>query len=134
MTNYKSTTDSRLVIDVIAPGFKPENITLSKKTINDGKNVILVVKGKYVRPRGATDKAVPRFAYDKVVPASFKEEFPIAGDFNVDAVMYKVADGVIRITVPKTAAAIGATIAPLAADANVNIVGVDADDADDDNN
>ena len=46
-------------------------------------------------------------------------------EYNYDEVAYAVKNGVLRISVPKTAAARGEKITAVAADANINAVGLD---------
>ena len=122
----ESKTDDRYIIDVAAPGYAPDDVKVSKKLINDGKNAVLVVKGSYTRPRGRTDKVVPRFALDKTIADSFKLEFPFdKAEYDYAAVAFEMKNGRLRISVPKTAAARGEAIAPIAADANINAVGID---------
>ncbi len=136
VSKHITETKSRLVIDIVAAGFDPANVKVAKRVTSGGKKTALVVSGKYVRPTGATGKLVPRFGYDKVVDKSFSQEIEVAGDYDIDKVAYTMKNGVIRITVPKTAAAIGTVVAPLAADGNINVVEVaaaDDADADDDN-
>lgn len=129
--SYTSKTDDRFIVDVAAPGYAPTDITVAKKLVNDGKDAIISVKGRYTRPRGRTDKLVPRFAFDKVVTESFKLEFPFdKAEYNYDAVAYDMKNGVLRISVPKTEAARGEKIEAIAPDANINAVGLD-DEADD---
>lgn len=123
---FQSKTGDRLIIDISAAGYNAETVKLNKKLVNDGKDAVLVVKGAYVRPRGATDKVVPKFAFDKEITPEFKLEFPFdKAEYDYSKVAYTVKDGVVRISVPKTAAARGETIAPVAADANINAIGVD---------
>lgn len=124
--SYTSKTDERFIVDVAAPGYGADDITVAKKLVNDGRDAILVVKGSYVRPRGRTDKVVPRLAFDKNVDDSFKLEFGFdKAEYNYDEVAYAVKNGVLRISVPKTAAARGEKITAVAADANINAVGLD---------
>ena len=126
VTSNISKTDDRLIIDIAAPGYGAEDVKVNKKLVNDGKDAILVVKGAYVRPVGRTGKVVPRFAFDKVVTPEFKLEFPFdKAEYNYDAVAFAVKNGVVRISVPKTAAARGEKITAVAADANINAVGLD---------
>ena len=122
----ESKTDDRLIIDVAAPGYAADDVKVSKKLVNDGKDAILVVKGSYTRPRGRTDKVVPRFALDKTIADSFKLEFPFdKAEYDYAAVAFEMKNGRLRISVPKTAAARGEVIAPIAANANINAVGLD---------
>lgn len=128
MNSYKSKTDSRLVIDIVAAGYAKEDIKVTSAIINGGKNFVLTVRGKYVRPTGATGKAVPRLGYDKVIDERFKETFelPLENDYNLDKILWDVRNGVIRISVPKTELAAGKEIVPTTA--NVNIVENDDED------
>lgn len=131
MNTFKSTTDTRLVIDVVAAGYAKDDIKVSKAIINGGKRFVLTVKGKYVRPTGATGKLVPRLAYDKVIDEKFKETFelPLEDDFDLDKIAWDVRNGVIRISIPKTALATGKDVA--ASTENVNALsGADASDED----
>jgi HSP20 family molecular chaperone IbpA len=136
VSSYKSVTDSRMVIDVVAPGYGPEDITVkaAKTSDGNGKKVFsLKVEGKYVRPTGAHDKLVPRFAYDKVVGDGFKEVITDDrfndGDYDTANIKYAVKNGVIRISIPKTADAIGTKLT--ATTDNINAVATSDDDTDD---
>jgi HSP20 family molecular chaperone IbpA len=128
MNHFKSITDTRLIIDVVAPGYAKEDIKVSKAVINGGKKFVLTVKGKYVRPTGATGKAVPRLAYDKVIDEKFKETFelPLEDDYDLDGIAWDVRNGVIRISVPKTTLATGKEVA--ATSGNVNALSGAADE------
>ena len=118
VSSYKSVTDSRMVVDIVAPGYGPEDITVkaAKTSDGNGKKVFsLKVEGKYVRPTGAHDKLVPRFAND--------------GDYDTANIKYAVKNGVIRISIPKTADAIGTKLT--ATTDNINAVATSDDDTDD---
>lgn len=126
---YESTTGSRLIMQANVAGFNADMIKV-EKAVKDGGNIFeLVVKGKYQRPHGETGKLVPRFALDKARYQDGDEKFkitrtlPIAKDFDLDAIEWGVADGVLTIIVPKTALAIGTKIEATAG----NIVDVGAD-------
>jgi HSP20 family molecular chaperone IbpA len=117
-----------MVIDIVAAGYGKEDITVATALKDGGKHFLLTVKGKYTRPTGATGKAVPRFGYDKVIDEKFKvvQELPLENDYNLDAIKWGVRNGVIRISIPKTPAAVGKAVA--AFDGNVNAVENEADD------
>jgi HSP20 family molecular chaperone IbpA len=129
MNHFKSITDTRLVIDVVAPGYAKEDIKVSKAVTNGGRKFVLTVKGKYNRPTGATGKLVPRLAFDKVIDEKFKETFelPLEDDYDLDGIAWDVRNGIIRVSVPKTALATGKDVA--ATEGNVNALsGADAAD------
>jgi HSP20 family molecular chaperone IbpA len=123
----KSITGDRMIIDLVVPGYAKENITVQAATKHGGKNFVLTVKGDYVRPTGATGKVVPKFAFDKCVGDSFKwsDELPLDDDYRLDGIQWDCTNGVFRISVPKTAEAIGKKIT--AAEGNINAVGGDED-------
>lgn len=129
---FETKTKNRLVVDVVVPGYGSDMVTVRKRTVNDGKTVQVVVAGKYARPHGETDKLVPRFGYDKVIDNKFEHVITVDTDYDVDGLKWQLNNGVIRVTLPKTAAAIGAAVAPIAADDNVNVVTGPEDAADDD--
>ena len=137
---YKSVTDSRVVVDVVMPGYSKDMVTVKTAKVSDGnggKKFVLKVEGTYVRPTGKTGKAVPRFAYDKVIDDCFKiNPLDEAGvelndDYDVTKVKYTVKNGVMRISIPKTVDAIGNKLAAIADTDNVDIVDTAASDDED---
>lgn len=121
---YTSVTDERMVADIVAPGYGADDITVKTAKVSDGnggKKVLIKVEGKYSRPTGKTGKLVPRFAFDKVVGDGFKEVIDddrlTDGDFDTDGIKYSVKNGVVRISIPKTAEATGKVLTA-SADAN----------------
>lgn len=132
VNKFITETKSRLIIDVVAPGFGADDIKVSKRVTDGGLTTTIAVSGKYVRPTGATDKVVPKFGYDKQIDKTFSLSVPIEGeDYVIEDVKYAVKNGIVRISVPKTAAAIGTVIAPLSDGDNVNVVdSVDSEDDD----
>jgi HSP20 family molecular chaperone IbpA len=130
VTSYISTTGDRKIIDLVVPGYAKDDITVSSAIRNGGKQFVLTVKGKYVRPTGATGKAVPRFGFDKVVGDSFKwtQELPLENDYDLEKIVWDSKNGVVRISVPKTKAAIGSKVAAAGAGVNINAVGSDEED------
>jgi len=111
-----------MVIDVVAAGYAQDDITVATALRDQGETFVLTVKGKYQRPTGATGKLVPRLAYDKIIDEKFKivEEFDTACDYNLDELKWAVSKGVIRISIPKSAEAIGKKVDPIAAGNNIN--------------
>lgn len=134
---FESVTGERKVIDILMPGYNEDMVTVTS-AIKGEEDFVITVKGKYQRPRGKTDKLVKRFGYDKVLHNSgedtFKNvfDFPCEkSDYDVDSLVWTVKDGVMRISIPKTAKAIGKEVKPLDKDKNINAA--DCDEVCDDN-
>jgi HSP20 family molecular chaperone IbpA len=139
---FKAVTDERLVIDVVAPGYGKDAVTVKTAKVNGGEAFKIVVEGKYV---GHTNKAgdpIPRVAFEKYVE-DFKYTFSddtnfgddlfrsstfTSKDYDLDKLCYSVSNGVIRITVPKTQAAVG-TVVKAVENADANSTGVPKTDA-----
>lgn len=127
-------TDSRLVIDAVVPGFGKDDIVVRSAVVDGGDTFVIKVKGTYARKTNKDGKAIAKLGFEKRVEdfkfeissadGSFSGDKLATGDYDLDTLAYSVDKGVLRITVDKTAAAIGEVI-----EASDN---VDADsDADD---
>ena len=121
---YKSITDERLSIDVIAPGFNEDSVIVKTARVNGGEAFKITVEGKY---KGRTNKAgdtIPRVASEKYV-SDFKKIFSddtdfgdelfrsstfTSKDYDLDKLVWDAKDGIVRISIPKTAVARGSEV------------------------
>ena len=115
----KSFSDERFVCDIIAPGFGKDGITVKYAKVDGGDKIKITVAGKYARNKNADGTVIPRLGFEKLV-----EDFSvnIAGengnfgynintkDYDLDNLTWSMANGVIRVSVPKTELAKGATV------------------------
>ena len=121
---YKVVTDERLVIDVIAPGFGKDAITVKTARVNGGEAFKIVVEGHYIGHKNKAGEPIPRVAYEKYVE-DFKYVFSddtdfgdelfrsstfTSKDYDLDKLVYSVNDGVIRVSIPKTTLARGTEV------------------------
>ena len=122
---YKSVTDERLIIDVVAPGFGAESVVVKTAQVNGGDTFKVVVEGKYKGHTNKNGDPIPRVAFEKYV-----EDFKIVitensdffdnidnnfidfnvADYDLDKLVWSVNNGVIRISIPKTSEAKGKVI------------------------
>lgn len=123
---FKSVTDERLVIDITAVGFNRDTVTVKSARVNGGKAFRIVVEGKYKGRTNANGVPVPKLAFEKEVndfkitlsddtnfgDCLFRSRTFTSEDYDLDSMIYDVRDGVIRISIPKTAAARGTVVAP----------------------
>lgn len=123
---FKAVTDERLVIDVVAPGFNKDTVTVKSARVNGGEAFKITVEGHYVGHKNGNGDPVPAVAFEKKVQnfkyvlsddTQFGDELfrSKAGtftskDYDLDKMVYSVADGVIRISIPKTDLAKGAVL------------------------
>ena len=122
---YKSVTDERLIIDVVAPGFGAESVVVKTAQVNGGDAFKVVVEGKYKGHTNKNGDPIPRVAFEKYVE-DFKYVFsddadygdePLfrsktfnSLDYDLDKLVWSVNDGVIRISIPKTELARGQSV------------------------
>jgi len=139
---FKVVTDERLVIDVVAPGFGKDAITVKTAKVNGGEAFKVVVEGKYIGHKNKAGDPVPRVAFEKYVE-DFKYVFSDDSDFgdelfrsstftskdyDLDKLAWSAADGVIRISIPKTTLARGTEV-KASANADADSTGVAKSDA-----
>jgi hypothetical protein len=121
---FKVVTDERLIIDVVAPGFNENSVVVKTARVNGGEAFKILVEGHY---KGRSNKAgdpIPRVAFEKYVE-DFKYTFSdntdfgedlfrsttfTSKDYDLDKLVWDVTDGVIRISIPKTAIAKGTEV------------------------
>ena len=124
-TAFKNVTDERLVIDVLAPGFNKETVTVKTARVGGGEVFKVVVEGKYAGRKNKNGDPIPRLGFEKVVE-DFKlvlsddaayGDVPLyrsrtftSADYNLDGLVWDAKDGVIRISIPKTSLARGKLI------------------------
>lgn len=121
---FKAVTDERLVIDVVAPGYGKDAITVKTAKVNGGEAFKVVVEGKYVGHTNKDGAPIPRVAFEKHVE-DFKYTFSddtdfgddlfrsstfTSKDYDLDKLVWSVNDGVIRISIPKTSLAKGTAV------------------------
>ena len=114
--------DERFVLDVIAPGFSKDSITVKTAMVDGGDTFKLVVEGKYKGHTNKNGDPIPRVAFEKYV-----EDFKIVitenseffdnnfigfnvADYDLDKLVWSANNGVIRISIPKTSEAKGKVI------------------------
>lgn len=121
---FKSVTDERLVIDVVAPGFNKDTVTVKSARVNGGDAFKITVEGHYVGHKNGNGDPVPAVAFEKKVQnfkyvlsddtefgdALFRSKTFTSKDYDLDKMVYSVTDGVIRISIPKTDIAKGAVL------------------------
>ena len=139
---YKSITDERLIIDIVAPGFNENSVLIKSARVNGGEAFKIIVEGKY---KGRTNKAgaaIPRVAFEKYVEdfkyifsddTDFGEELFRSStftskDYDLDKLVWDVKDGIIRISIPKTALARGTEV-KASKNADADSTGVATSDA-----
>jgi hypothetical protein len=121
---FKAVTDERLVIDVVAPGFGKDAVTVKTAKVNGGEAFKVVVEGKYVGHTNKDGAPIPRVAFEKYVE-DFKYTFSddtnfgddlfrsstfTSRDYDLSKLVWSVSDGIIRISIPKNADAKGVTV------------------------
>ena len=121
---YKVVTDERLILDVVAPGFNEDSVSVKTARVNGGEAFKVVVEGKY---KGRVNKAgepIPRVAFEKYVTdlkyifsddvafgdELFRSHTFTSKDYDLDKLVWDAKDGVIRISIPKTAIARGSEV------------------------
>ena len=140
---YKSVTDERLIIDVVAPGFGAESVVVKTAQVNGGDTFKLVVEGKYKGHTNKNGDPIPRVAFEKYV-----EDFKIVitensdffdnidnnfigfnvADYDLDKLVWSVNNGVIRISIPKTELARGQSVEAVE-NADADSTGITTSDA-----
>lgn len=132
---FKSVSDERLVIDVVAPGFDASMVTVKTALLAGGKIFKVVVAGEYAGRKNKSGDDVPALASDKYID-DFKYEFAdideelcidtckvaddklfksstfFTVDYELDKIKWSVTNGIIRISIPKKQAAVGVEIKP----------------------
>lgn len=122
---FKSVSDERLVIDVLAPGFGKEAVNVKTARVNGGEAFKVIVEGHYISHKNKAGEKIPKLGFEKHV-SDFKYVFSDDADFgdevlfqsrtftskdyNLDKLTWSVADGVVRISIPKTDLARGKAI------------------------
>ena len=140
---YKSVTDERLIIDVVAPGFGAESVVVKTAQVNGGDAFKVVVEGKYKGHTNKNGDPIPRVAFEKYVE-DFKYVFsddadygdePLfrsktfnSLDYDLDKLVWSVNDGVIRISIPKTELARGQSVEAVE-NADADSTGITTSDA-----
>ena len=123
---FKSVTDERLVIDITAVGFNRDTVTVKACRVNGGKAFKLVIEGKYKGRTNINGVPVPKLAFEKEVKdfkitlsddtnfgdCLFCSKTFTSEDYDLDAMVYDVRDGVIRLSIPKTTLARGKVVSP----------------------
>ena len=141
-TVFKCVTDERLVIDLVAPGFNKDSVVVKTSKVNGGEAFKITVEGKYKGRKNADGNPIPRVAFEKRVEDFkytfsdntdfgddlFKSHTFTSKDYELDKLTWDITDGVIRISVPKTAIARG-TAVEASDNADANSSGVPTSDA-----
>ena len=123
-TVFKCVTDERLVIDLVAPGFNKDSVVVKTSKVNGGEAFKITVEGKYKGRKNADGNPIPRVAFEKRVEDFkytfsdntdfgddlFKSHTFTSKDYELDKLTWDITDGVIRISVPKTAIARGTAV------------------------
>ena len=123
-TVFKCVTDERLVIDLVAPGFNKDSVVVKTSKVNGGEAFKITVEGKYKGRKNADGNPIPRVAFEKRVEDFkytfsdntdfgddlFKSHTFTSKDYELDELTWDITDGVIRISVPKTAIARGTAV------------------------
>ncbi len=121
---YKTVSDERLVIDVVAPGFNKDSVVVKSARVNGGEAFKITVEGHYVGHKNAAGESIPALAFEKRVQdfkyilsddsdfgdTLFRSSTFTSKDYDLDKMVYSVVDGVIRISIPKTELAKGKVI------------------------
>jgi HSP20 family molecular chaperone IbpA len=121
---YKVVSDERLIIDVVAPGFSKDAITVKTAKVNGGEAFKITVEGHYIGRKNKDGEPIPRMAFEKYVEdfkyvfsddnnfgdELFRSKTFVSKDYDLDKLSFDVKDGVIRISIPKTALAKGAVV------------------------
>lgn len=129
---FKSVSDERLVIDIVAPGFNKDMVTVKTALLNNGEIFKVVVEGIYKPHTNKDGKEVPALGFEKFVEdfkyafvdadadaydieklgddRLFKSHTFFSADYELDKLKWSVTDGVIRVSIPKTAKAIGKAV------------------------
>ena len=141
-TVFKCVTDERLVIDLVAPGFNKDSVVVKTSKVNGGEAFKITVEGKYKGRKNADGEPIPRVAFEKRVEDFkytfsdntdfgddlFKSHTFTSKDYELDELTWDITDGVIRISVPKTAIARG-TAVEASDNADADFSGVPTSDA-----
>lgn len=139
---YKSVTDERLILDVVMPGFNKDTVTVKTARVNGGEAFKVTVEGKYAGRTNKSGDAIPRVAFEKYVQDAkfvfsddtdfgdelFRSHTFNSADYDLDKLVWDAKDGVIRISIPKTALAAGKTV-KASANADADSTGVAKTDA-----
>ena len=139
---FKSVTDERLILDVVAAGFNKDSVVVKTARVNGGEAFKIVVEGKYQGRFNKAGDPVPRVAFEKYVE-DFKYVFSddidfgdelfrshtfTSKDYDLDNLVWDIKDGVIRISIPKTKLARG-TAVEASENADADSTGVPKSDA-----
>ena len=121
---FKAVTDERLIVDFVVPGFGKDAITVKTARVNGGEAFKITVEGKYKGHVNKDGAPIPRVAFEKYVEdfnytlsdddnygdELFRSRTFNTKDYDLDKLVWSVKDGVVRVSVPKTALACGKTI------------------------
>ena len=139
---YKSVTDERLILDVVAPGYNADSVVVKTARVNGGEAFKVTVEGHYAGRTNKAGEAIPRVAFEKYVE-DFKYTFSddtefgdelfrshtfTSKDYDLDKLIWDVKDGVIRISIPKTSIARGTEV-KASKNADADSTGVSKTDA-----
>ena len=139
---YKSVTDERLILDVVAPGYNADSVVVKTARVNGGEAFKVTVEGHYAGRTNKAGEAIPRVAFEKYVE-DFKYTFSddtefgdelfrshtfTSKDYDLDKLTWDVKDGVIRISIPKTSIARGIEV-KASKNADADSTGVSKTDA-----
>ena len=123
-TVFKSVTDERLVLDILAPGFDSNSVEVKTAKTNGGEAFKIIVQGKYAGRKNKDGAPIPRVAYEKYVEdfkyvfsddttygeELFRSKTFTSKDYDLDKLCFDVTNGVVRISVPKTDLARGSVV------------------------
>lgn len=139
---YKSITDERLILDVVAPGYDADSVVVKTARVNGGDAFKVTVEGKYAGRTNKDGEKIPRVAFEKYVE-DFKYTFSddtefgdelfhshtfTSKDYDLDKLTWDVRNGVIRISIPKTSLAKGTEV-KASKNADADSSGIKASDA-----
>jgi len=107
---FRSKTDKRMVYDVLVPGFATGDIEAFVRKSDDATQTFVVVKGK-ANPYPAldTDGNPDSFGYN-AIKEDFKVTLDVPMGFDAKKVTVMVANGVVRVTIERTAETLGSAL------------------------
>ena len=112
MANVITKTDERLIVDVFAPGYAKENVSVKAK-VSDDKKFTLVINVSEAK----TDKKFGAY----VNLSAFKEKVEINDEvFDLEHTTAEVENGIIRVSVPKKPEFVTQTLVDFAEPAPAN--------------
>ena len=98
---FKSTTNFRMKVDVLVPGFKKSELKVRTKNDDccDGSGVISI--------KGSPKSCDKSFGYSK---CPFKTNIPVSKDFDLGAIEVGLSRGILSVSVPRTDSSKGEVI------------------------